>query len=667
LFRLTRESSGSKQKIKNLAKTLVKSFFCFFNFFSLNSYEYFSEGKLGPNNEYILSHTISACFERGKVDQKAFERAREILQKYQLDNSTFEFKVGIEAEAYLHDNQPEKALESLIDGIKIKKVLSSTEYAKLYFLLCIRICGKIKLELESLPAVTINSFVKLQGKDNWYFIGEIDELDAILINGANNKCQLFLDKKVGKQIVLEDRYSLGDEERTEIIEKIFPIEIYILWKTIHNFNKLSQDGDLAGVQMVEMPQRDETVDPQYLLKFLDDLHSRTEPFFKLYCKDNNIPLAMLAANEGGLASAIGKIQREQKGFINFSNGSVKDFENQKKIAAKVIENQAPFYIDATSALFLCEIGLLPKIISHLPELKVPQSVINSLADVSEKFRYTEGQMGSMGYVQGKISISSLEKDKSDLIRFNFLKCIKLLESGPDNVCVISEANKIDCFPEFKIPAELCDACSLAQKDDTPVLTDDPLYLKMVELQTKQAAPEYFSSLALIRVLYEKNKLSFDEYLEFFGYLSSYRCRFLSLNPNDIEKAVFGDKQVNVVNVKNILQFNFPLTLSEDYGVPFHVAFRVVTEFSIKVFSDDTITFDIKEKILFQIIDSFPTDLNKKDFGQMILSACLKVVDHMDKNLVLSINTQKLRREIDKLLQSTEIYNSEIKLWKPGEQ
>ena len=445
------------------------------------------------------------------------------------------------------------------------------------------------------------------------------------------------------------------------------LKIYILWKTIHNFNKLSQDGDLAGVQMVKIPKQDETIDPQYLLKFLDDLHSRTEPFFKLYCKDNNIPLAMLAVNEGGLASAIGKIQREQKGYINFSNGGAEDFENQKKAAIKVIESKASFHIDATSALFLCEIGLLPKIIFYLPGLKVSQSVLIFLADISEKFRYAEGQAGTMGYVQGKISIASLEKDKSDLIRSNFLKGIEVLEANPDNVCVISEANKIECFPEMKIPAELCDACSLAQRDNTPVLTDDPLYLKMIELQTKQAAPKYFSSLALVRALYEKNNLSFDEYLEFFGYLSSYRCRFLTLNSNDIEKAVFGDKQVNVINVKNILQFNFPLTLSVDYGVPFHVAFRVVLEFFIKVLSDDTITFDVKEKILFEIIDSFPTDLNKKDFGHMILGSCLKAIDHMDKSLIVSINTMKLRREINKLLQSIEIYGSEIKLWKPGEQ
>ncbi len=630
--------------------------------------EYFKEGKLGPNDEYVLGNTILACFERGKVDQCKFEQAVNLIQEYQLSNPSFKFKVGIEAEAYLFNGQPEEALRSLIDGVKSKKVLSSTEYAKLYFLLCIKICSKIELKLEPLQTVVTNSFVKLEDKDNWYFIGESDELDAILINSLNTKYQAFINKQVGDQIALEDRYSVVDDQRVEIVENILPIELYILWKTIHYFNKLSQDGDLEGVWMVNMPKQDETdetIDPQYLLKFLDDFHSKTDPFFKLYCKENIIPLAMLALNEGGFTNAIGKIQREQKGFINFSNGTLEDIKNQEKTAKRVIENKVPFFIDATSALFLCEIGMLPKIVSHLPGLKVPQSVINSLANISEKFRHTEGQMGSMGYVQGKISISSLEKEKSDFVRSNFLNGIKALESNPDNICVISEANKIDFFPRMKIPAELSDACSLSMKDDTPILTDDPLYLKMVELQTQKAIPEFFSSFALIRVLTDTNRLSFNEYLTFFGYLSSYRCRFLTFSSTDLEKAVFGDRQVNIINVENLLQFNFPLTLSGEYGVNFDIAFRIIYEFFMKVLSDDTITFDIKEKILFRLVDTFPTDLNKKDFLNLLLSTCVKVIEHMEKNnIILSTTTHRMRREIEKFFQLKEIYGPVIKVWKP---
>jgi hypothetical protein len=136
---------------------------------------------------------------------------------------------------------------------------------------------------------------------------------------------------------------------------------------------------------------------------------------------------------------------------------------------------------------------------------------------------------------------------------------------------------------------------------------------------------------------------------------------LGLNPNDLERAVFGNNRLNVINIENLHQFNFPLTLSENYGVPFKIAFRVIFEFYIKILSDDTIPFDVKEKILFQLTDSFPTDLNKKDFLQLLLSSCVKEAENMERNIVLSISTQRMRNEINKLFQLKKIYSSEIKL------
>src|SRR5690606_20862810 len=117
---------------------------------------------------------------------------------------------------------------------------------------------------------------------------------------------------------------------------------------------------------------------QNLLRFFEDIHTRTEPLFELYCK-NNVPLAMLAINEGGLVNALGKIQQEGKGFINFSDGAVSELEKQKEIARKVIDEKTTFYIDGTSAIFLSEIGLLQKIYPYIKNLKIPQSVINLLA------------------------------------------------------------------------------------------------------------------------------------------------------------------------------------------------------------------------------------------------------------------------------------------------
>ena len=209
-------------------------------------------------------------------------------------------------------------------------------------------------------------------------------------------------------------------------------------------------------------------------------------------------------SEGGLVNAIGHIQQENKGFINFSVGTTEELEYQRETAQKIVDEKMPFYIDGTSAMFLSEIGMLQKIYAQLPNLKVPQSVISLLAEITDRFRYAPGQTGHMGYAQGKITFSSIDKDKRDLIRSNFVASIKLFESNPKNIGVISLANKIDCFSETQVSAELSDACILAQKENLPVLTEDFLYLKVNELETKKKAPEYFSSWALVVRLKSKS-------------------------------------------------------------------------------------------------------------------------------------------------------------------
>jgi hypothetical protein len=196
------------------------------------------------------------------------------------------------------------------------------------------------------------------------------------------------------------------------------------------------------------------------------------------------------------------------------------------------------------------------------------------------------------------------------------------------------------------------------------MTEDFLYLRMNESETKKRAPEYFSTLALMRVLYEKKQISFDEYLEYFGYLSTYRFRFLSINSNDVEKAVFGDGIINVVKPENIRRLNFPFTLSEDYGVSFQDAFRVVVAFLFKVLIDSTIISDVAERIFIEILESFPALLGKKELGHLMLSVCVKVFEKNRSRLILHINDQSFRTKVERLLQLIEIYGADSKLWTP---
>ena len=614
------------------------------------------------NKEVLLASTIQACFERGKVDDRYLIKSKEFIEKFNLTQPSFEFKVGIEAEVYLKNNEPQKAMESVIEGVKVKKVLTPEEYIKLYYVLSIQIANQITLNLESLDKINENTFVKLKNKDKWYFIGDDNELDAIKISKENDNYLLFIDQTIGNEIVFIDKY--GSENRIEIVEYIFPIDKYILWKTVKNFNELSKYNIIEGIQHIEVPQKEGTIDTKYLLKCLEDLNRRTEPFFKEY-SENKYPLAMLAFVEGGLTNAISRIQNENKGFVNFSLGSSEELNKQRSIAEKIIDKEMSFYIDGTSALFLSEIGLFKRVYTYLPNLKVPQSVISFLIDISERFSYKPGQAGYLGYAQGKITISSIDKDRSDSLRSNFLESIKLLESKPNNISIISSANKVDSFSEKKVPEELCDACILAQKENLCVLTEDFLYLKMNELETRKKSPEYFSSLVLLRILYEKGKVSFDEYLDFFGFLSSYRFRFLSLSHDDIEKAVFGDGKIKKVSPENFQKLNFQLTLSEEYGVSFKTAFTVVGRFLLKVLLDDTIFPEVMERIFIEIIESFPTKVGKYTLVLMFIEICIKSIEQMKSKLIINVTNEIIEKKIEKLLLVKEIYISERKLWIPN--
>ena len=145
-------------------------------------------------------------------------------------------------------------------------------------MLSIKIGNRINLDLVPLQRVQLNTFVKLVGKEHWYFIGNDNELDALPIRETNIKYSLFIDKNLGDKIVFENRY--GTDNREEEIENIFSIEKYVLWQTIYNFQKLSKDGDLEGVEIVEIPQKEDSIDPQNLINFLDDSQKKTNPFFE---------------------------------------------------------------------------------------------------------------------------------------------------------------------------------------------------------------------------------------------------------------------------------------------------------------------------------------------------------------------------------------------------
>lgn len=596
------------------------------------------------NKEIVLGQTLWVRMKRSE-----YAEAKELLEKYQNFSKTFEFKIGVEAEVYLKNKEAEKALDSVVSGIQILKTPTPEEYGRL-FIFFTELGNLIDFPLVASDKVEVNCFVKFKDQERWYFIGDEEELDATKILTDNERHSLFLDKKVGDKVVFENKYSSREEEHT--IENILPIEKYILWQCMHHAQELSMQKRWGMMEMIEVPTTGDTIDPQYLIARMEDIKKSRGDFFDLYCKEN-LPLAFLALNQGGLTEAFGCIINENKGFIKFSSGDLAEINQQKEVAKKMI-NGNPFYLDGTSALVLSETGNLERVRKHLPNLKVPQSVITLLLELKEKFRYSSGQTGHLGYAQGQLRFSSIDQEKRDRLQENFAKSISLLEENPDNIEAISNASKMDCFSEQKIPAELCDACILAQKEEAIVLTEDFLYLKANELETKKNAPDYCSTFALMRVLYEDNKITFDDYLAYFAYLSSYRFRFLPINTDDISKAVFGDGAITTIAPEKIKQLNFPLTLSEEYGVPFDTAFLVVGKFVIRILVDDAILPEFAERIFIEVLENFPTDKDKRSLGQMFIRVSVQAINKMNQRFTVGTETQE---KVDRLIQVAELYRN----------
>jgi len=603
------------------------------------------------NKEVLLGQTLGV-----KLKRDEYPEAKVLMEKHLSFSSTFEFRIGVEAEVYLKNNETDKALESIVAAVKILRTPTPEQYGSL-FMLFTEIANLIDFPLTPLVKVEANCFVKFKEQERWYFIGDDDELDATKISSTNEMYSGFFDKKVGEKVIFGDKYRSDKIECT--IEKILIIEKYILWQCLHHARKLSLEHRWDMMEIIEVPTTGQTIDMRYVVARLEDERKKTGGFFDLYCQEN-IPLAALAVSEGGLTNAISRIVNEKRGYIKFSSGNSAELNEQKEIAKGIIAGE-PFYIDGTSALVLLEAGLLEHIYEHLPNLKIPQSVITLLLETKEKFRYMPGQVGHMGYAQGKLTVSPIDQKKGVAIQRDFEKCINLLESKPRNIVAISSANKSDCFSEQKVPPALCDACVLSQKDNVPVLTEDFLYLKLNEFETKKKAPEYCSAFALIRVLYERKKITFDQYLNFFYYVSSYRFRFLPVSTDDIKKAVFGDGTIMIVQPKKIRRFNFPLTLSREYGVLFDSAFLVVARFLVGVLIDDAVLPVMAEKIFAEIFATFPTDKNKKTLGRMFLRVSVQRIDRINQRVVVGT---RVREKIVLLSQSMEIHGPANILWTP---
>ncbi len=598
------------------------------------------------NKEAVLGQTLQSLAERGEVS-----KALDLIQKFGHIVSSENIKL-LESSLHVRNADGAKALDSLIESVDIAVTHTPEDYARL-FMPFTQIEGLLKDEapnLNSLDVVDQETFLKIKDQDRFYYLGNGNVLDATKIQPYEE--QSFLGKELGDKVEREVG-AFTSEKSEEVIELIFSREQYILWQSRESFMKLCKEPSWPHGFLVEVPMDGDSIDTTYLVKALQS-QSGSSDFFQSYCT-TPVPLAFLAMSEGGLTSAVGRISQEQKGFVKCSHNTVQAIQEQEENSSKILEG-SPVYLDATSALFLAERNLT-RVLDHIADLRVPQSVIKYLFSVRDRFESSPNQAGHMSYSDDSgIRLNEIDPSKYEKVKDNFNNFISYLENKA-KVETISPVNKAEAFTEKEVPPELCDATILAKNNGACVITEDFLYVRANAVETESEAPKFASIIFIVRALCEEKKVSFQEYLEFFSYLCGYRLFFLQLKVDDLSKAVFGNGAVDVFTPENIKHLHLDLTLSENYGVNLETALGFVCQFMRGIVLDDSLTVEMCGRIFAEII---PPLLRSRD--RELVSAILK--KHFDlvleKNRKKDIDVSFLAEEKIKLLKhQLDIYSTEI--------
>lgn len=570
------------------------------------------------NRKIIFSNTLYCCIERGKLEDRYFDVGIELIHRFCSSLADNDSNLTLIPELFVRRQLYKEAYASIVTAIINSKGLSTNEYGRLFVPVCIRIGEHLDTNKFKLAEVEDGAFVYLEQSKQWYRVGDENPLDAISISIDSPKYSAFIGKTIGTELNLASKFNASVQ--TETVIAILNTEGYIFEKIRSAFKILSEKDLIPGVQAFEyVTNEDGEIDTKHLMAVMNEITGNNDIFFDQYVAEK-LPFSFLATNQGGFISGLAKILNSERGYINFSSGSSDDLKQQIERAKGIIINNEVCFLDGTSAVFLAEFGILVKVLTAIPRLKVPHSVIHLMSAVAERFNDDPASPGNIVIRKNSIVLQEFDSKKSRSIKENFLESIRLFESSDGAICYVSKATKSDDFIDANILGEFVDATFLARKLQTFVITDDYRHIKATELFYKDEIP-YTSSLALIKAMYELGKISFMEYLTYFGFTSSYRFCFLSISSFDIVKAIIGDSLVKHINIRNLDHFNFKLTLSEDYGVSSEECIRVVSDALFELAVDLSITVDIYEKILLEVFSSLPCPAGKLIMVDKAIFAC----------------------------------------------
>lgn len=584
--------------------------------------------------QYILL----ICLHILDMDGK-FPDALKLLEKYSSIQKDFRLHI-MSAEVFLYNKKYKDALDSIVQGVKSVDNLKDEHFGIAHYQL-IMLENASGVLPEKLNEVKNNTFVRLDGIDDWFYVGKDNPLDAIPIMDTNDyRYKILFGKKINDKIEWPGDSGRINKIKRRIVE-IRCVEDYIGYRGFKTMEKDARAGS-PYIRMIEVG-----TDPETMRESLMNFMSGEDKNFELY-KTNQVPFSFFITLMGGVGNAFSKIRFSEEGFVNI-NFNNEDLIQQFKTVDEALAGSS-VYVDGTSLFVLFESGIYKKVLGNLPNYFVPSSALDEYRTLIQKFtaipKKGSMQIGKRGNDFHGILFN---EEQAESIKKHIVEFCDYIQADTKRVFGVSPNEKNQDFIEQNILPSVSDACIKAQREEGSLLmTEDSSYALYNEQLTKKVKPKHFSVWSILRILYEKGEIKWSDYLETFYWLTVYREKFLSTNAQDIVKSIFGDsKEIRTITPQNIDKLNLSLVWSEEYGTNINSILKVVTDVLVYLIRDNTVTEDQLE-IIFQKI--FVPVLESRDMNYW-KKKILSIVNLKLKSfsIITTINIEKRIDILEKLI------------------
>lgn len=580
--------------------------------------------RLGEEDSQALLHLLAQSYAmKGKYNE-----ACEKFQEYQHVRRIFPLYLE-EANLYLKSSIPDKYKKSLalirkgfeeVDTPNDKHYLSA-----LTLLIELGNAGEIPTQDEA--SVEDALFVKLDGFSNgWFYIGEEEEsLGADCIRPETPQYETVIHKSVGDDVAWPaDKYSKRNKRK---ILHIAAAPAYLAIRATEAMMQAAEIGN-GAVWSVDVAREDGSIDVEVLHEFVKERFQSSDKSFEHYVS-NRVPFAFLCRAEGNLAKALAKIAVEKKGFVYFNGATPNDMQAQTLAASDVLQGTTCF-IDGLAAYMLVEAGLLEAVIKAVPTIGVSTSVIRMLREIATNFESPLSSIGWGGFVNGKFQFTPRNKENEEAFRTRLLRAADLLDNMANKVIGKTYSkSEGDINLDSELPDYFVDAFRYAQEKEAYFLSDDALLMQAYRQFGVNSAPTQCSSFSLIRVMAEKNLITWNDYFRYSARLLFYRYHFVPISVDDMLQSILSPAPRGLVTPapQNIELLNLQLSLSQEYGVDEKVATSVLASFFSKLIMDNGVPSEMADEIFALTIKQGLSKRDRRMAADVIYQICLQNVQN----------------------------------------